>query len=223
MSRLITAFAVCALILAFVACVPVPPERAISIGQVRVKNDVQDCVWPSVQGLENKQLEASINQQISDAAMILLNEFASEAAPERAPHYAVTHQTSRHGPLLSVRLDEFFMSRMLAHPADKIVTLTIDLESGKTLKLSDLFLAGRPWKERLNGLIREKIGGLGPMSQRLLGEYRGVEEEQPFYLTDKALVIYYQTYVYTTRPEGPLEFHIPFSRLRDQLAVPLGK
>jgi hypothetical protein len=221
MSRL-TIIAACALGLALASCITTVPEPTISRGEVTVKNEVQNCVWPSVQGLENKQLEAEINRQIRDAAMILLEEFASEAAPERTPQYIVSHQTSRHGPILSVRLDEFFMSRMLAHPADKIVSLTIDLENGRVYQLPDLFLAGRPWQEQLNGLIREKIGELGEESLRLLGEYRGVEEGQAFYLTDKALVIYYQTYAYTTRPEGPLEFHIPFSRLRDQLAVPLG-
>lgn len=211
-----------ALALLLCSCATTVSTPSSLLGETRVNNDVQNGAWPQVQGLEDQQLEVAINERIRKAAMALFDDFWREAAPEFSPLYDVAYRSSRHGRILSMRLDEIFMSTMLAQPAEKSVSLTIDLIDGYVYRLEDLFQPEKPWREQLNNLIQDNINNLSAASMRMLGPWRGVEREQEFYLTDRSLVIFYQRHVYTGQNGGPLEFHIPLSLIKGLFAPPLG-
>jgi hypothetical protein len=67
------------------------------------------------------------------------------------------------------------------------------------------------FKKVINNYIKEYI-----YSENIdtLREFNGIETEQEFYLTESAIVLYFQPYVYTTRTYGPLIVPISYEKLK---------
>lgn len=103
-----------------------------------------------------------------------------------------------------------------AHPNNLIDGVTIDLKTGRELQLKDLFKEGVECKQILNQILNRKISDL---EYELFEEFKGVEDEQGFYMTDSGLVIYYQEYVYTPHAIGPLEIEVPCDEIVSVLSL----
>lgn len=92
--------------------------------------------------------------------------------------------------------------------------VTFDLKIGKELELKDLFKKDIHIKETLDPILKAKVDNF---DFELYEEYKGIEEEQGFYLTENSLVIYYQEYVYTPHAVGPLEIEVKFDEIKEIL------
>ena len=81
-----------------------------------------------------------------------------------------------------------------AHGVTLQHSYTFDIASGKTYSLADLFKPGSAYVKRLSDLIRVQIE-----SRRIatLEPFRTILPNQPFYIADRALVIYFPLFELT--------------------------
>lgn len=119
-------------------------------------------------------------------------------------------------PLLSVTVNEMYFRYHAAHPMSYLRAFTFDAKTGETLQLADIFRDGADYRSRLNGIMTAQIA---KDKIRLLESksFTGIREDQEFYLTPGALVVYYQLYDYTAYAQGFLKFSIPFTAIADLL------
>lgn len=104
----------------------------------------------------------------------------------------------------------------------KIKSLTVDMESGKSYKLKDLFKERTNYIDVLSEIVQRQIN---QRKIQVVGEYSGLNPNQDFYITDKSLVIYFQLYELTAYAYGIPYFPIPIYDIEEIIDMkgPLGR
>ena len=101
-----------------------------------------------------------------------------------------------------------------AHGMSSLTATTVRISSGRTVGLSDLFLPGSNYRERLDVAVR-RVGAARGLP---LWGYIGVKENANYYLTDKGLVLFFQPYEIAPYSEGIVKIMVPYQELADILA-----
>lgn len=107
--------------------------------------------------------------------------------------------------------DDYYEYLGGAHGLTTRTSYTIDKKKEELLNLKDLFAAGYNYTNIINNEIREQIKK-NPQDYFDSGsEFKGIGENQSFYIEDDNLVIYYQLYEIAPYVKGIPEFKIPLS------------
>ncbi len=178
------------------------------------KNMEENIKYPVVKNMINKDNEEKINNIIIEHLGV--NEEPAEIDDEnfKATLHADYEIMKRTKDILSIRFFLSFYQEGAALSDNLIDALTFDMKTGKVLELKDLFKEDVDYENILNSILNEKIKDL---DFKLYEEYKGIEEEQGFYLTDNSIAVYYQEYIYTPHTYGPLILEIPFDEIKDIL------
>lgn len=115
--------------------------------------------------------------------------------------------------LLSILFELYYYTGG-AHGNTVFDSLTIDLNSGEIYKFNDLFNPKLDYIPQLNEISIRKAKESGVP---LLAEYKGLTEDQKFYLVPNFLVLYYQLYQYTPYAYGRFEVKIPYTEIQSLL------
>ncbi|MFZ5989321.1 MAG: DUF3298 domain-containing protein [Bacillota bacterium] len=177
-------------------------------------SQVSTITYPIVKDLIDKRIEDKVNgviqKRMEDYKQLLtLSEEGTEEVLE--VRYETTYKTKEK---LSLK---FFISSYIKNTefSDNMIdSLNFDLNSGEILVLRELFKVRSKYDKTLNSIIAKKIKNV---NVKLLTDFKGIEANQVFYLKENSLVIYYQTYVYTSPEDGPLEIDITFDEVKDML------
>jgi hypothetical protein len=97
-----------------------------------------------------------------------------------------------------------------AHGMPTQIYAHIDLVSGAFYELKDLFKPNSNYVKILSDIIRLQIIGQGENSSVWLDSYKGIEKDQPFFITEDALNIYFYPYDIAPYAAGFPTFKIPF-------------
>lgn len=102
-----------------------------------------------------------------------------------------------------------------AHGLEVQKGYTFDLKTGKILNLSDLFAVGFDYDE----VISDEILGYMKLHQQeyfpeAITSFKKIKSDQPYYIENGNLVIYYGEYEIAPYAAGIPEFRIPFSKLK---------
>ena len=92
---------------------------------------------------------------------------------------------------------------------DKI-SLVVNVETGQTYQLSDLFDKTANYRELVSDLIRELDQDTVDFP---LQSFVSIADDDGFYLEEDGIVVYFQPYYYTPYAAGFPEFRLPYSRL----------
>ena len=167
-----------------------------------------------VQNLGDEETEILVNSFISYKAGVLdeLSEYDDENYKETLyVDYIITKKSNE---VLSMYFRHSLMMEGAAYPSTYIEGLTLNMSYAGMLELKDLFKEDADYKSDLNSILNEKVKEL---EFEVFEEFKGIEEEQGFYLTDSSLVIYYQEGIYTPHAIGPLFIEIPIEEIEDIL------
>lgn len=96
-----------------------------------------------------------------------------------------------------------------AHGITIRTSYTIDKEKLKLLSLKDLFISGYDYKDIINKEIKNQIAKESEIYFDSGNVFKGIDENQGFYIEDNDLVIYYQLYEIAPYVAGIREFKIP--------------
>ncbi|KPI57040.1 hypothetical protein IM33_02245 [Clostridioides difficile] len=97
-----------------------------------------------------------------------------------------------------------------AHGFYQDIAYNVDMRTGKFLELMDLFKDNTKYKEVIDEEIKRQIAELEKKDEENVGIYnfKGIKENQNFYLQDENLVIYFDLYDITPYAAGIPEFSI---------------
>jgi len=172
--------------------------------------DKVELAYPQIQGLSKIEVQDKFNQAIRE-------EVESFAAKLNTPDHSgkVSYKTEYNDQyLLSVRLTELIYVKHAAHPMTYLRAFTMNTKTGEFYKFKDIFKQGTGYTEKINLLIEEQIA---ERQIPLLNSFRGIGDNQEFYLSGDGLVIYYQLYEYTPYFYGFPKFAIPYAQISEML------
>lgn len=179
---------------------------------------------PVISGLRDQELEKRINADFENKALSFKDGIERAAAQFYAdarengwdvpgPCSAQTSYTVPYNKdgLLSVCVTYYGFSGG-AHGNTRVETLNLDTRTGKTLLLKDFFKPGEDYQALVAGEIRKQIAArpqdfFEDAAERL----KAIPEDQPFYIEDGAVIVYFGQYEIAPYVTGIPEFRIPVS------------
>jgi len=160
----------------------------------------------------------NLSSRARERANTALKRAAFEAIPDYDPGTSIIQATNSYtvmanlNDVLSVKFDSYYYPEMAAHGVTGINAVTIDLRTGNRYPFDSLFCPDSNYEAVINRIIEEQIiTNQIPM----LKPFEGVTDDQSYYLTPDALVIFYPPYEYTPGSYGVLEFRIPFTQIME--------
>jgi len=200
--------------------------QKITISDIVIKEDYEalevNLTIPVIQGLEDKQIEEEINQKIQED--ILNFRYWIQAKSEEylqsakskgeeirkyfaAIHYIVHCKTH---DLLSLSVFYYYYT-LGAHGYSFEEAYNLNLVNGEEISLQEILKENKDYVEIINREIKRQIQ-LNP--QEYFSEFsvfQSISEEQPFYIIEDGIVIYFGLYEIAPYSSGIRYFKIPFS------------
>ena len=158
-------------------------------------------LWiPIVSGLHNASAQHAVNETIRQTAGQLVNDQGSLDDPrsEMQGYFEIKNNQKN---VLSLSLFNYAYTGG-AHGLTLQQSLTFDIGTGKSYTLAELFKPGSPYVSRLSDLIKEQIES---RQIATIDPFTTIRLDQPFYIADRSLVIYFALYELT-----PYAFGFPY-------------
>jgi hypothetical protein len=204
------------------------PENPVTFTTKEVQTNTAtitlDLKIPVMQGLSATAIQNNINKEVEQDILEFkreMEEAASDSAAQAKkkgetfkPYiasniYSITYNKAS---ILSMNIlyHEFLRGR---HSYIK-VPYNYSLATGKSLSIADLFQEGSNYKEAINLQIKQQLQANSiKYFPGTTEQFKGIAEDQPFYLEDGHLVIFFGFHqIAPTESQLPI-FKIPFSAL----------
>lgn len=192
----------------------------ISSKKIEFKNDMVevDMTIPLISGLKDKEIELKINKEIENKAMDFkksIENLAKEAKKENALtnsyqiilNFKVSFNKDN---ILSLTLC-FYEYTGGAHGLGYNESLNIDLNTGEKIYLKDLFDSKEDYKNIINDFIIDEMSkNPDKYYENAVADFYGIIQDQPYYIEDNNIVVYFNPYEIAPYSEGIKEFKIPF-------------
>ena len=203
-----------------------PIDQEITITDKIIKEDHEvlkvDMTFPLVQGVKDKQVEEKINQIIREDILNFKNQLQTESEEylqsaknkeweirkyKASTYYIVHYQKD---DLLSLSVF-YYRYTLGAHGHTLQRAYNFNLENGEEILLGDILKGKKDYVDIINQEIRRQIE-LNP--QEYFSEwsvFQSISEEQPFYLIEDGIVVYFGLYEIAPYASGIRYFQIPYS------------
>ncbi|MEA3453954.1 MAG: DUF3298 and DUF4163 domain-containing protein [Candidatus Caldatribacteriota bacterium] len=200
--------------------------QEITITDLVIKEDYEalnvDMVFPLVQGIKDKRVEERINQTIQKDVLNFKEMWQTESEKylqgakeegweirkyEAFSYYIVHYQKD---DLLSLSVF-YYRYTLGAHGHTLQRAYNFNLENGEEILLSDILKEKEGYVDIINQEIKRQIE-LNP--QEYFAEwsvFQSISEEQPFYLIENGIVVYFGLYEIAPYASGIRYFKIPYS------------
>jgi hypothetical protein len=158
-------------------------------------------LWvPVVSGVQHSAARNTMNESIRHAVRALVAEQGSLEDP-RAEMMGYFEIKTNEKNVLSLSLFNYAFTGG-AHGLTLQQSLTFDTVSGRSYSLADLFKPGSSYIKRLSDLIKVQIA---ERQIETLEPFQSIRPDQPFYIADRALIIYFSLFELT-----PYAFGFPY-------------
>lgn len=169
--------------------------------------------YPQVVGLQNTNVQQSINQSINQLVHSLIQwQHQQQGADSFTEMIGSFEIKTNERNILSLSLTNYAFAYQHAHGLTLIKSLTFNVQTGEQYQLKDLFKPGSDYAGVLSKIIQKQIN---ERDIQLLGDFSGISPDQDFYIADKALVVYFQLYEITPYYVGFPMFPISVYALQD--------
>ena len=179
-------------------------------------------VFPLVQGMKDKRVEEKINQIIQKDILNFKNQLQAESEDylnsdrsegwEIRKYIATTYYIVHYQKDNLLSLSVFYYSYTLgAHGYTLQRAYNFNMENGKEILLSDILKEKKDDVDIINQEIKRQIN-LNP--QEYFTEwsaFQSISQEQPFYLIEDGMVIYFGLYEIAPYASWIRYFKIPYS------------
>ncbi len=196
-----------------------PPPVTIESREVTSQTDalVVNMKIPVVSGIEDEELQARINAELNNAAMKDKEEITRLArVAEKLPgttyelHWDYRVTFNKNGFLSLVTTSYQFTGG--AHGLTVQESYNYDLKKGEKMSLADVFQPGVDYEKVINEEIKKQMASQPDRFPEDWGGFQGIAENQPYYLKEGSLVVYFGLYEIAPYASGIPEFDIPFTR-----------
>jgi hypothetical protein len=170
--------------------------------------------YPQIYGMKDSRLQKAVNNKLKELSKI--KNIPSDVQLD----YSYTGDFSIEffkKQLLVLELDGYEYPFGAAHGMPTKVYPHIDLVSGRFYELKDLFKKDSDYVKVLSNIIGEQIKNNEEYSYVFPDSYKGIKADQPFYVNEKALYIYFEPYEIAPYAAGFPTFKIPFLEIANMI------
>lgn len=166
--------------------------------------------YPEIQGMRFVAMQKKVNQKLADISRVKEIDPNKQLESSYTGDYEVFFFKNR---LVELEINGYDYPFGAAHGMPVKVFAQVDLESGVFYQLKDLFKANSSYVEVLSGIIGEQIKNDPEYSYVFPDTYKGIAPDQPFYIDENNLYIYFAPYEIAPYVAGFPTFTIPFSEI----------
>ncbi|MFP5112294.1 WG repeat-containing protein [Bacillaceae bacterium C204] len=165
---------------------------------------------PQVVGMENPD---SVNRALKELAGVKPVPAQTQLASNYTGNYEITYYKKN---LLVIKITGYDYPFCAAHGMPIERYAHINLKTGSMYQLKDLFKSGSPYVKVISEIIFNQMKGNNQYSSYLFpDEYHGIKADQPFFISEAGLNIYFNPYEIAAFAAGFPTFTIPFENLKD--------
>nr|WP_246517108.1 WG repeat-containing protein [Clostridium aciditolerans] len=190
----------------------VPLENGYVVKEKKYKPNRNYIVYyPQLGGVKDKNKEKMINEKLAQ-----LSQLKEVGSGELEYSYTGDFNiTLFKKDLLVLELLGYNYPLGAAHGMPSRVFTHINLKNGSFYDLKDLFKKNSDYVKRLSDIIQKQIDEKGEKLGVWKDQYKGIKADQPFYVTEDALHIYFEPYEIAPYASGFVTFDIPFAEIMD--------
>jgi hypothetical protein len=166
--------------------------------------------YPQLAGLGSETVQNNINVQLKTLSEV------KPIADQLPLDYSYSGDFSVEffkKSLLVLELNGYQYYFGAAHGMPSLVYPNINLESGQFYELKDLFKPDSDYVKILSDIIAQQIKNDPQYNYIFPDEYKGISENQPFYIKEDALYIYFTPYEIAAYAAGFPTFRIPYTEI----------
>lgn len=230
MKRIVTIFLIALLIIAVPAQALAYNKTCPEVTSLTDQGSNKYMSWnletPQIHGLKSPKVEKSINKELADTVKNFKKDILAQAKkaykeskksdypfrPFEAQTIYKVHLLNRR--ILSLTIDMYSYTGG-AHGNTVRAAFNYNLKTGRQLGYQDIFKKCANYKEIIvEHIVREIEKNPDNYFENAIETVKGFTDEQPFYITDKGIVVYYGLYEIAPYASGIQEFFIPFSAFK---------
>ncbi len=163
--------------------------------------------YPEIQGMVSQKMESLVNEKLKEKSLVKFGSMKEELDYGYGGQFALEFFKKR---LLVLQLTGYNFPFGAAHGMPTEIYMHVDLISGRIYELKDLFKQNSNFVQVLSEIIGKQIKSMGSDSGIWIDQYKGIKEEQPFYITEDSLVIYFDVYEIAPYAYGFPKFKIVY-------------
>ncbi|NFD30666.1 DUF3298 domain-containing protein [Clostridium botulinum] len=168
--------------------------------------------YPKVQGMGDKALEDEVNNRLKILSEVKPIEENVQLEYNYLGDFKIEFFDNN---LLVLELDGYNFPFGAAHGMPSKIYAKIDLTTGEFYELKDLFKEDSDYVKVLSDIIGEQIKNSPEYSYIFSDSYNGIKEDQPFYVSQDTLYIYFYPYEIAPYAAGFPTFKIPYKDIID--------
>ena len=194
-------------------------DKRYSIFIKKYKPNINYLIYmPNILDSGNKDIEEKINKRLEkDSYFTPYSEDSNEEITKddvlEYNYYGTFDIKFFKKNFISLDLNGSYYALGAAHPMPLRKTENINLITGKFYNLEDLFIKNSSWKEYLNTLIKSMINFNKKYDYVFKDSFKGIEDNQSFYVDENNLYIYFKPYDIAPYAAGFVTFKISFTKL----------
>lgn len=168
--------------------------------------------YPQIEGMNNQIVQKQVNQRLKELSQVKNVPSHVQLEASYAGDFTVKFYQK---DLLVLELTSYEYPFGAAHGMPSQVEVHINLANGNVYQLKDLFKPGSDYVRVLSDIIGKQIETNPEYSYVFADSYKGIEANQPFYVTADALYVYFNPYEISPYAAGFPTFKIPFHQLNE--------
>lgn len=166
--------------------------------------------YPEVDGMKNKAAQDKLNQQLKDLSQVKPIPPSTKLDYSYSGDFSVEFFRKQ---LLVMNLSGYNFPFGAAHGMPSQIYVNVDLTTGQIYGLKDLFKPGSDYVQVLSDIIAYQIQHNPEYSYVWKDSYQGIKPDQPFYVNERALFIYFTPYEIAPYAAGFPTFTILFQEI----------
>lgn len=189
----------------------IPLGNGIMVNEIKYRPNRNYLVYyPQIAGMKNMQAQNTVNAKLRELSAIVPVDADAELDYSYQGDFSITFYRKN---LLELLLTGYSYPFGAAHGMPSQVYAHIDLVTGAFYQLKDLFKPGSDYVKVLSDIIRQEIEHNPEYSYVWPDSYKGIDANQPFYVQEDALYIYFTPYEIAPYAAGFPTFRIPYQQI----------
>lgn len=170
--------------------------------------------YPEIQGMRFATKQKKVNETLAELAGVKEIPANEQLGSSYTGDFDISFFKKQ---LLVIEIHGYEYPFGAAHGMPNRIYVHVDLESGVFHELKDLFKADSSYVEVLSGIIGEQIKTIPEYNYVFPDSYKGIASDQPFYVDEINLYIYFSPYEIAAYAVGFPTFKIPFDEIENIL------
>ena len=186
-------------------------DSGIKVSEEKFKSNRDYLVYyPVLDGLESLKTEEAVNGRLRG----MWTDPSIKPTDNLDYHYEGSFNIGFNKKnLLALQESGYDYPFGAAHGMPIMEYVHVDTKTGAFYQLEDLFKGGSNYVEVLSGIVEGQIKEKGEEMGVWADSYKGVKPDQPFYLTEDALTLYFYPYEIAPYAAGFPTFSVPYREI----------